>query len=125
MIVLVILSMAGVVVGVQVTQQFDRAKVDLARLQLRQVQNALTLFQLDVRRYPTTDEGIAALLETPNGVENWRGPYLRNGGLLEDPWGHPLSYSSEDDHFVVGSLGSDRRSGGEGTGADIRLADVD
>jgi general secretion pathway protein G len=125
MIVLVILSMAGVVVGIQVTQQFDRAKVDLAHLQLRQVQNALLLFQLDVRRYPTAEEGIAALVETPDGIDTWRGPYLRSRELLADPWGQPLGYSSEGDHFTVVSLGADRRTGGDGIASDIRLADVE
>jgi general secretion pathway protein G len=125
MIVLVILSMAGVVVGMQVTQQFDRAKVDLARLQLRQVQNALLIFQLDVRRYPTADEGITALIESPNGVDAWRGPYLKSRELLSDPWGQPLDYAVNGDHFMVASLGADRKVGGDGTAADIRLADVD
>jgi general secretion pathway protein G len=125
MIVLVILSMVGVVVGMQVTQQFDRAKVDLARLQLRQVQNALLLFELDVHRFPTDEEGIDALVDAPSGLENWRGPYLRNKELLADPWGQPIDYNIDEGHFVVASSGADKKSGGEGAAADIRIADAD
>ena len=125
MIVLVILSLVGVVVGAQVVQQFDRAKVDIAKLQLRQLQSALTLFQLDVRRYPTSEEGIEALLNNSQDAGNWRGPYLKNADLLTDPWGRPVTYEAEGDRFVLGSLGADRAVGGEGAAGDIVLADAD
>jgi general secretion pathway protein G len=126
MIVLVILSMLGVVAGMQVTQQFDRAKVDLARLQLRQLQNAIALFEVDMRRYPTAEEGIGVLIDTPQGdTAGWRGPYVRNRDLLLDPWGEPVAYLVEGDHVTVASLGSDRKSGGEGTASDIGVSDAD
>jgi general secretion pathway protein G len=125
MIVLVILSMAGVVVGMQVTQQFERAKVDLAMLQLRQVQNALTLFEVDVRRYPTAEEGIEALFVPPPGLANWRGPYVRTSELIVDPWGQPIGYAREGEHYLITSLGSDRKPDGEGSAADLQLADAE
>lgn len=125
MVVLVIMSLIGVAAGVQVTQQLDRAKVDIAKLQLRQLQSALALFQLDVRRYPTANEGIEALVTMPDSIENWRGPYLKNDDLLLDPWGQAITYGVEDEHFVVGSLGADRRGGGDGTSLDIVFTDTD
>lgn len=122
MIVLVILSLIGSVVGVQVIGQMDRAKVDVARLQLRQVQNSLTLFQLDTHRYPTTSEGLIALIEQPKQAEGWRGPYLRSREALADPWGRPLSYSFEEgDAFLVASFGADGKQGGTGAAEDITI----
>lgn len=122
MIVLVILSLIGAVVGAQVIGQMDRAKVDVAQLQLRQLQNSLTLFQLDTHRYPSTTEGLDALLDQPQQAEGWRGPYVRNKELLADPWGRAVTYSAgEDGAFELASLGSDGKQGGTGAAADIFL----
>lgn len=122
MIVLVILSLIAVVGTVQVVQQMDRAKVDVARLQLRQVEGALELFQLDTRRYPTTEEGLSALVVQPNGETGWRGPYLKGRDQLSDPWGGSLTYSSTGPRsFSLGSMGADVKSGGDGAAADISL----
>lgn len=120
MIVLVILSLIGTVAAVQVVQQLDRAKVDVAKLQLRQLENALTLLQLDVRRYPTADEGLSLLVENAGDVEGWRGPYIKGRDLLQDPWGQGLAYDvGSDGHITIRSLGADRKSGGDGAAADL------
>jgi general secretion pathway protein G len=125
MIVLVILSLIGVVVSVQVLGQMDRAKVDIARLQLRQMQTALTLFSLDTRAYPTSEEGLAALLSSPKAVDGWRGPYVKNADALLDPWGQKVSYApTPAGGYVLASLGSDRKPGGEGAAQDLELADT-
>jgi general secretion pathway protein G len=121
MVVLVILSIIGVVASLQVVGQMDRAKVDITRLQLRQVQGALTLFQLDTNRYPTEAEGLVALLFEPHGATGWRGPYVKNKDLLADPWGYALRYTVSDDVYLVASPGSDGRADGEGSAADILL----
>ena len=124
LIVLVILSLIGAVVGVQVMGQFDRARVDVARLQLRQLQNALTLFQLDARRYPSVAEGLGALLAAPGETPGWRGPYLKNADLLADPWGRPVNYAmAEGGSYAIASLGADGKSGGDGAAADIVLSE--
>lgn len=125
LIVLVILSLIGTVVGVQIAGQLDRAKVDVARLQLRQLQNALTLFELDTRRFPSADEGLAALLAAPAEAAGWRGPYLKNAGLLADPWGRPVTYGrDEGGHYLLASVGADGKAGGEGAAADIELGET-
>jgi len=121
MIVLVILGLVGTVVAVQVVGQLDRAKVDIARLQLRQLQSALALFELDTNRSPSEAEGLGALLAAPEGTPGWRGPYLRNATLLDDPWGTPVAYRSAGDSYQLMSLGADRREGGEGAGTDLTL----
>lgn len=122
MIVLVILSLIGVVVTVQVVQQLDRAKVDVTKLQLKQIENSLELFRLDVRRYPNGDEGLIALVRNDNNLDGWRGPYLKNGDILNDPWGTKISYeTTEGQRFKLGSFGSDKKEGGEGAQADLLL----
>ena len=122
MIVLVILSLIGTVVAVQVVGQMDRAKVDVATLQLRQLQNALTLFALDTHRHPTGAEGLAALVAAPDALEGWRGPYVKNAALAADPWGRPVGYETgEAGGYLLTSLGADGKKGGEGVAADISL----
>jgi general secretion pathway protein G len=125
MIVLVILSIIGVVVSFQVVGQMDRAKVDVARLQLRQVQGALALFVLDTHRYPTGEEGLSALLQPPDSAEGWRGPYVKNEQTLHDPWGQALQYEVLENGYVLTSLGADRKLGGDGVGAELVLGDRD
>lgn len=123
MIVLVILSLIGAVVSVQVFQQFDRAKVDVAALQLKQIQSALLLYQIDVRAVPTDELGLEALVENEGGLDGWRGPYLKNSSLLLDPWGQAISYEARDSsNYVLRSFGADKRKGGDGVNADIELA---
>jgi general secretion pathway protein G len=122
MIVLVILSLVGTVVGVQVLGQMDRAKVDVATLQLRQIQNALAIFKLDTHGYPTSSVGLVALLTAPEGVKGWRGPYLTNDTLLTDPWGNAVNYAIDDEGvYLLSSLGADGRKGGDGAAADLVL----
>lgn len=122
MIVLVILSLIGTVVAVQVVGQMDRAKVDVAALQLRQIQNALTLFELDTHSYPSGTEGLLALVEAPQDLDGWRGPYMKSATHMEDPWGTAVAYEiSSDNAYQLTSLGADRKKGGEGTSADILI----
>jgi general secretion pathway protein G len=125
MVVLVILSIIGVVVSFQVVGQMDRAKVDIARLQLRQLQNALTLFDLDTHRYPSALEGLGALLSPPDETTNWRGPYVKNKELFADPWGRAISYvMDEAGHYSLVSLGADGKGAGQGSAADIVLGEA-
>lgn len=122
MIVLVILSLIGTVVAVQVVGQMDRAKVDVAALQLRQIQNALTLFELDTHSYPSGTDGLEALVVPPQDLDGWRGPYIKNAAQMEDPWGTAVAYEiGNDGPYQLTSLGADRKKGGEGTAADIVL----
>jgi general secretion pathway protein G len=123
MIVLVILSLIAVVGTIQIGNVMDRAKVDVARLQLRQIESSLEVFRIDVHRYPTDEEGLAFLLPAENEPEGWRGPYLKSAEVLLDPWGQRIVYSApEAGGFRILSFGSDRREGGEGAAADIVMS---
>jgi general secretion pathway protein G len=81
---------------------------------------ALDTFRLDVGRYPTSQEGMAALMQKPGGVDRWDGPYLKKD-LPPDPWGKPYVYKSPGDHGVydIISFGADGAPGGDGNNRDI------
>ncbi|HON00956.1 MAG TPA: type II secretion system major pseudopilin GspG [Acidobacteriota bacterium] len=119
-VVLVILGLLATVVGPQVMERLSRGKSEIAKLQIDQLEGALGLFRFDVGRYPTTAEGLAALLENP-GLDNWAGPYLDKSTLPKDPWGREYQYRSPGLHgdFDLFSLGADGVEGGEGENADI------
>lgn len=122
MIVLVILSLIAVVGTTQVTQMMDRAKVDVAKLQLRQIESSLEIFRIDMQRYPTADEGLQGLIAAPEGTGDWRGPYLKNASLLLDPWGASIRYSlPSDDSFEIVSTGADKKEGGDGVASDLTI----
>jgi len=123
MIVLVILSLIAVVSTIQIGQLMDRSKVDVAKLQLHQIENSLEVLKLDLRRYPTNDEGLKLLLANDSKVDGWRGPYLKSADLLLDPWGRPINYTVTDwGGYQLRSFGADRKEGGDGVAADLALA---
>lgn len=122
MVVLVILALLAGLVGPQLFGRVDSAKVKTAETQIRMLRGALQTFRLDMGRYPTNEEGLAALIRPVSTAgERWSGPYL-DGELPDDPWDAPYRYSYPVDSlqgFELYSLGADSQEGGEGTDADI------
>lgn len=118
LVVLVVLTLLASLVGPRVLGQLGGAKAKTAAIQMADFQKSLDLFQLDVGRFPNSEEGLKALVERPAGLSNWNGPYLR-GGLPADPWGKPYQYTFSGTYEIV-SLGADGAPGGEGENADIR-----
>jgi len=122
---LVVLAIIGLIVGLvapRVFNQLSGAKVRTAHIQIESFRNAIDLFFLDVGRYPTTSEGLTALVARPAGIGTWGGPYLKNPTLPQDPWKTPYAYRSPGDHghqFEIVSFGSDGREGGTDSAADI------
>ena len=121
LVVLVILGLLAGLVGPQVLRYLGGAKSDTARLQIEELGAGLDLYHLETGRYPTTEEGLAALVEQPVGVSNWNGPYLKKKTLPKDPWGNEYQYRSpgENGMYDLYSLGQDNQEGGEGEAADI------
>ncbi|HUA55181.1 MAG TPA: type II secretion system major pseudopilin GspG [Candidatus Sulfotelmatobacter sp.] len=114
LVVLAILALLASVVGPRVIDYFSRSKSDIARLQIDQLGSSLDLFRLDVGRYPTTQEGLAALVARPGGAPQWRGPYLKGTTLPADPWGRPYQYrlpGTEGRTYDLFSLGAPGDSG--------------
>jgi general secretion pathway protein G len=118
LVVLVILGMLAGLVGPKVMKYLGGAKSDSAKLQIQNLGEVLDMYKLGVGRYPTTDEGLDALVTQPSGVSNWTGPYIKK--LPKDPWGHDYQYKSPGEHgeFDIYSLGADNTEGGTGEAKD-------
>lgn len=121
MISITILGLLATIVVINVLPAQDQAMVQKARTDIATLEQALDAYRLDMRSYPTLEQGLTALTERPSNVNgNYReGGYVRR--LPEDPWGNPYQYVYPGDNglFDVFSLGRDGREGGEGLDADI------
>lgn len=121
LVVLAILTLLAGLVGPAVMNKFGGAKVKTAGIQIADLDKTLEVFKLDVGRYPTTEEGLEALIKRPSSANGWAGPYIK-GELPKDPWGNAYRYANPGSQGAVEilSLGSDGAPGGEGEAADIR-----
>ena len=121
LVVLVIIGLIMGLVGPRVLSYLTDARVKTARVQIENFSNSLDLFYVDTGRYPTSPEGLDALVRRPSNLDVWNGPYLKGGIVPNDPWGKPYVYRSPGSHraYDLLSLGSDGRESGEGSAADI------
>lgn len=121
LVVLVILGLLGSIVGPRVMKYLSGAKTDSARLQIQDFATTLDLYKLELGRYPTSDEGLKALVEQPGNAEGWNGPYLKNKELPKDPWGNEYQYRFPGQHgeFDLYSMGADNAEGGDGENQDV------
>ena len=119
LVVLAIIGMLVALVGPKVFPKLGQGKQKAAKAQIELLGQALDQFRLDVGRYPTTQEGLAALNTNP-GVENWDGPYLKKA-TPNDPWGKPFTYQCPGTHseYDLYSNGRDNAPGGEGEDKDV------
>lgn len=123
LVVIVIISMLAAFVAPKMFGVLGKAKSDIAKAQMTNIENAISTFYLNCGRYPADDEGLGALIEAPADLEGkWVGPYLKARQLL-DPWGNEYIYIAEGEinpgSFDLISLGADGQQGGEGENADI------
>ena len=121
LVVLTIISLILGLVGPRVLNYLGESRHKTAKLQIESFGSALDLFYLDAGRYPTSSEGLDALVQRPAGVPVWNGPYVKGGRVPADPWGNPYIYRSPSDRapYEIISLGSDGREGGTGTAEDV------
>ncbi len=122
--ILVVITIIGLIMGLvgpRVLNYLSESKAKTAKIQIESFSSALDLYYLDVGRYPSTGEGLGALVQRPGNSEVWNGPYLKGSVVPNDPWGHPYLYRSpvERAPYEIVSLGSDGQEGGSGTAADI------
>ena len=119
LVVLVILGLLAALVGPNIFKNLGKGQHGAAKAQIELLGQALDQFRLDVGRYPTTQEGLNALILSP-GADNWQGPYLKKG-LPNDPWGRPYQYQCPGNHgdYDLLSFGKDGAPGGEGDDKDI------
>jgi general secretion pathway protein G len=126
MVVIIILGLLAAIVMPRVVGQTDKARYEQAKVQMRILEDALKRYKLDNGRFPTTEQGLEALVRKPTiGVlpRNWQeGGYLDKPEIPLDPWGNPYIYISPGQHgpdYDLKSLGADGLEGGEGFDADI------
>lgn len=124
LVVLVIIGLLAGLVGPRIFGNVDKAKIQTADIQIKQLKGTLQALRLDIGRLPTNEEGLA-LLQTPPADEAskklWKGPYLEEA-LPIDPWNHPYQYSvpgANGQPFALYSLGADGQMGGSDNDADI------
>ncbi|NCA71660.1 MAG: type II secretion system protein GspG [Sphingobacteriia bacterium] len=121
LVVLAILGLLAGLVGPQVMGFLGSSKTKTTALQIENLSATLDMYRLELGRYPTTTEGLQALVERPPNLPNWNGPYLKKGDVPKDPWGFDYQYRSPGEHgpYDIWSLGADNREGGEGENADV------
>ncbi len=119
LVVLAILGMLAALVGPQVLNQLGGAKSKSAAIQIRDFEQALELYKLDVGRFPKEGDGLDALVRQPSGAKGWNGPYLKKDEVPDDPWGNPYEYRVSGASIEITSLGADGSRGGSGEDADV------
>lgn len=120
LVVMVIIGLLAAYVGPRLFAQIGKSEVKATRAQMDALQKALDHYRLDTGRYPSTQQGLAALITRPADEARWEGPYLAKA-LPKDPWGRDFVYRSpgETVEFELSSLGRDGLPGGDGDNADL------
>jgi general secretion pathway protein G len=121
---LVVITIIGLIMGLvgpRVLNYLTESKAKAAKIQIESLGSALDLYFLDVGRYPTTSEGLTALVRRPGSTGAWNGPYLKGGLVPADPWGNAYVYRSPGEHgsYDIISYAADGQEGGTGAAADI------
>ncbi len=131
MVVIVILGILAAIIAPRLVGRTDEARITKARVDITNLETALKLYKLDNGVYPTTEQGLQALVEAPEtgtAPRNWReGGYLEKNRVPKDPWGNEFVYLSPgvNGEFDLSSYGADGLAGGEGINADINNWEID
>ncbi|MDO9422763.1 MAG: type II secretion system major pseudopilin GspG [Methylobacter sp.] len=121
LVVLGIIAMLAGIVGPQVMKHMGESKTKAAKVQIEDLAAALDMYKLDLGSYPTSEQGLMALIESPDNARRWNGPYLRKSKMPLDPWQQEYRYVAPGEHgkFDLYTLGADGKEGGEGEDQDI------
>ena len=123
MVVVVILGILAAIVVPRIMDAPDKARIAKAKQDIRVIESSLELYKLDHFVYPSTQQGLDALVSPPSGdppARNWKpGGYVQN--LPKDPWGNPYQYMNPGTHGEIDifTLGADGKPGGDGVNADV------
>ena len=120
LVVMVIIGLLAGYVGPKLFAQIGKSEIKVAKAQVDALQKALDQYRLDAGRYPSTQQGLAALMAKPADEARWQGPYLAKA-VPPDPWGRPYAYRAPGQHgeYDLYTLGRDGAPGGEGDNADV------
>jgi general secretion pathway protein G len=121
LVVISIIALIMGLVGPRVLNFLGESKVKAAKIQIESLTSALDLYVLDTGHYPSSSEGLEALIQPPGGVASWNGPYLKGTIVPKDPWGKPYVYRAPGQHgsYDILSYGADGQEGGTDAAADI------
>ncbi len=121
LVVLGIIALLMTLVAPQVIRYLSEAKSETALIQIKNIESAVEMYYLDTGQYPDEQNGLKALVEAPNGVKNWNGPYLKRDKGVFDPWGKPFIFKVPGEHgsYDISTLGRDAAPGGTGENRDI------
>ena len=122
--ILVVLVLIGIVLGIvggNFIGRGEKAKADAAKIEIGQIGQALDLYKLETGRYPSSSDGLQALVTAPGGASNWNGPYWKKSQIPKDPWGNDYRYTSpgQKGAYDILSLGADGKEGGDGPNKDV------
>ncbi|MHC8314943.1 type II secretion system major pseudopilin GspG [Pseudomonas sp. LB3P31] len=120
LVVLVVLGLLAGIVAPKYFAQLGRSEVKVAKAQIEGLGKALDLYRLEVGHYPSTEQGLQALVTAPSDETRWTGPYLQKK-LPQDPWGrnYAYRYPGENGEYDLLSMGKDGQPGGEGENAEV------
>lgn len=111
--IIIVIALMGTLMTIvisKLTGAQDEAMRDAARLSMQQLDQTLQMYKVHNYKYPTTDEGLQALVRAPGSAKRWRGPYT-DDKKLNDPWGQPFGYESDGQTFKITSGGEDQQLG--------------
>ena len=114
LVVISIIALIMALVGPRVLNFLGESKVKAAKIQIASLESALDLYALDTGQYPSSSDGLDALMHRPGGVTSWSGPYLKGNEVPNDPWGRPYIYRSPGEHgpYDIVSYGPKGQEGG-------------
>ena len=120
LVVMAIIALLAALVAPKIFPKLGKGKTSAAKAQIELFGQALDQYRLDTGRYPSTEQGLQALLTNP-GEDKWQGPYLKKNLIPVDPWGKPYNYTSPGTHgdYDLYSYGRDGVPGGEGEDQDV------
>jgi general secretion pathway protein G len=123
---LVVLAILGLLIGLvapAALRQLESSKEKIAHQSIERIAGVLDIYKLDVGTYPTTEQGLSALIARPTGITRWNGPYLKGENVPQDPWGRPFVYHNPSQRaghdYDLYSLGRTGQPGATGDAAAI------
>ncbi len=129
LIVIALIALVGSFVGVNVMSRYNRSKVDSTKIQLKQLGVILDDFRRECGFYPSTEQGLDALVKKPTGGRECKNydpeGYIKGGRVPKDGWDNDFGYESDGSKYVIISYGDDQKAGGDGLAKDIRSDELE
>lgn len=121
LIVMIIIGLLAALIGPKMIGRVGESRQTVAKQQIEGFSSALEMYKLDTTKYPTQEQGLDALVTEPQGIMNWKGPYLKKKFIPKDPWGNNYVYMYPGEHgdYDILSYGADGNSGGDGEDKDV------